>query len=72
MYDSEVLEYWGKTCRFDKRSKLGYVFCFQKWSEDWVDFYAEFQVVTSVGAKSLFTFIPFLPPKRIVEREKHV
>ena len=24
MYDSEVLEYWGKTCRFYKRSKLGY------------------------------------------------
>ena len=23
MYDSEVLEYWGKTCRFYKRSKLG-------------------------------------------------
>ena len=24
MYDSEVLEYWGKTCRLNKRSKLGY------------------------------------------------
>ena len=46
MYDSEVLEYWGKTCRFLQMLKVG-LFCFQKWSEDWVEFYAEFQVVTS-------------------------
>ena len=71
MYDSEVLEYWGKTCRFYKRSKLGY-FAFKNGQRTGSSFMLNSKLWRHVGAKSLFTFIPFLPPKRIVEREKHV
>ena len=72
MYDSEVLEYTRvKLVDFTNAQSwaillskmvrgLGRVLC-------WIP-----SLWRHVGAKSLFTFIPFLPPKRIVEREKHV
>ena len=51
--------------------KVG-LFCCQKWSEDWVEFYAEFQVVTSRWCQKFVYCYSVLAAKEDFRKEKHV
>ena len=52
-----------------KMLKVG-LFCFQKWSEDWVEFYAEFQVVTSRWCQKFVYFYSVLAAEKDCRKRK--